>query len=71
MKKFMRSRMTKCQEITFRQESKDKKENLQMLLENVEKGAHSIIWMAIEQKENFYRSFANISITLTFSELLK
>ena len=42
-----------------------------MQQENVDKGAHSIIWMAIEQKENYCRSFANIVITLTFTELLK
>ena len=39
--------MTEGREITTRQETKDKKENVQMQQENVKKGAHSIIWMAI------------------------
>ena len=49
--------MTEGREITTRQETKDKKENVQMQQENVKKGAHSIIWMAIRAgKSDFWKS---------------
>ena len=41
----MGSRMTEVREITTRQETKDKKENLQMQQENVKKGAHYLDYL--------------------------
>ena len=43
----------------------------QMQQENVQMGAHSIIWMAIEQKESLCRSFANVFYYSYFHRIIK